>query len=194
MADLPELASQPIKASSLTRTLALSSPKAADVLKNMIPSSLVSPSKSPSKRAAATHEFAVPLPVANKTSPTKSSLAFPQTPSSRQRHHNPLAGLLTPKTPARHRVESDADALPTTPVTQRGPGAETAPATPSTSRRQALYERMRLKSLTSPTKTKDTEVAGSKLTKAQIQKLGQDEIRRRCLLGRLGGVAESVWM
>lgn len=25
-------------------------------------------------------------------------------------------------------------------------------------------------------------------------KLGQEEIRRRCLLGRLGGVAESVWM
>jgi len=25
-------------------------------------------------------------------------------------------------------------------------------------------------------------------------KLGQEEMRRRCLLGRLGGVAESVWM
>ena len=24
--------------------------------------------------------------------------------------------------------------------------------------------------------------------------MGQDEMRRRCLLGRLGGVAESVWM
>lgn len=25
-------------------------------------------------------------------------------------------------------------------------------------------------------------------------KMGQEEMRRRCLLGRLGGVAESVWM
>jgi hypothetical protein len=32
------------------------------------------------------------------------------------------------------------------------------------------------------------------MTKEQLQKLSQDEMRRRCLLGRLGGVAESVWM
>ncbi|KAL4081759.1 hypothetical protein V8B97DRAFT_1925018 [Scleroderma yunnanense] len=199
MANLPELVSQTIKASSLTRTLASSSPRAADILKNMVPSSPTSPSKSPAKRLVAAREFAVPFPVVNseskKASPTKSLLTFPQTPSSRHRHPNPLAGLLTPKTPARQRVESDADSLPTTPASQRGPAAETAPATPSTSRRQALYERVRLRSLTtSPTKTKDAEVAGSKLTKAQIQKMGQEEIRRRCLLGRLGGVAESVWM
>jgi len=195
MADLPELINQAIKASSLTRTMASSSPKAADILKNMVPSSPTSPLKSPVKRSAAAREFFVPFPVVNtdlKTSPTKGPLTFPQTPSSRQRRPNPLAGLLTPKTPAKHQVE---DSLPTTPVSQRGPGAETAPPTPSTSRRQALYERVRLRSLTtSPTKTKDAEILGSKLTKAQIQKLGQEEIRRRCLLGRLGGVAESVWM
>lgn len=28
----------------------------------------------------------------------------------------------------------------------------------------------------------------------QLQKLSQEEMRRRCLLGRLNGVAESVWM
>lgn len=198
MADLPELINQTIKASALTRTMASSSPKAADILRNMVPSSPTSPSKSPVKRSAPAREFVVPFPVVNselKTSPTKGSLTFPQTPSSRQKRSNPLAGLLTPKTPARRRVESETDSLPTTPVSQRGPGAETAPATPSTSRRQALYERVRLKSLTtSPTKTKDADIVGSKLTKAQIQKLGQEEIRRRCLLGRLGGVAESVWM
>jgi hypothetical protein len=41
---------------------------------------------------------------------------------------------------------------------------------------------------------KSAEVTGGKLSKEQIQKMGQEEIRRRCLLGRLGGVAESVWM
>lgn len=35
---------------------------------------------------------------------------------------------------------------------------------------------------------------GGKLTKEQMMKMGQEEMRRRCLLGRLGGVAESVWM
>lgn len=32
------------------------------------------------------------------------------------------------------------------------------------------------------------------MTKDQLLKLSQEEMRRRCLLGRLGGVAESVWM
>jgi len=32
------------------------------------------------------------------------------------------------------------------------------------------------------------------MTKEQLLKLSQEEMRRRCLLGRLGGVAESVWM
>lgn len=32
------------------------------------------------------------------------------------------------------------------------------------------------------------------MTKEQLAKLGQEEMRRRCLLGRLSGVAESVWM
>ncbi|KAG6336343.1 hypothetical protein ID866_2738 [Astraeus odoratus] len=202
MADLPVLSTQMIKASSLTRTLASASPKGADILKNMVPSSPTSPSKSPKspvKRSIASRESALPFPPMNpqsKTiSPMKSSLPFPQTPSSHQRRLNPLVGLLTPKTPSRQQLEGDSDSLPTTPVSQRGATAETAPPTPSTSRRQALYERVRLRSLTtSPTKAKNAEVIGSKLTKDQIQKMGQDEIRRRCLLGRLGGVAESVWM
>jgi hypothetical protein len=131
-----------------------------------------------------------------EVSPSKSHISFPQTPSSRQKRLDALAGLLTPQTPARKRLESEgSDSLPSTPVHQRGVDAETAPPTPSTSRRQALYARVHLKSLTStPVKAKSAEVAGGKLTKDQIQKMGQEEIRRRCLLGRLGGVAESTWM
>ncbi|KAG5732938.1 hypothetical protein E4T56_gene14796, partial [Termitomyces sp. T112] len=54
---------------------------------------------------------------------------------------------------------------------------------------------VRQKSLTaSPTKTPSSEVKGGKLTRDQMLKMGQEEMRRRCLLGRLGGVAESVWM
>jgi len=198
LADLPQLAIHTIQPSSLTRVLASASPKGAAALANMLPSNPSSPSKSPSKSTAPRH-FPVPFPIAkshpSEPSPSKAS-SLVQTPSSRLKRVAPLAGLLTPQTPARKRLQSDAsDALPTTPIHQRGPGAETAPSTPSTSRRQALYDRVRLKSLTStPVKVKSAEVAGGKLTRDQIQKLGQQEIRRRCLLGRLGGVAESTWM
>ncbi|KAG2042990.1 hypothetical protein BDR03DRAFT_1005893 [Suillus americanus] len=200
LADLLELVTT-VKASSLTRVLASASPKGASILKNMVPSSPTSPVKSPVKRSIAAREFAVPFPAISPSksalaSSSKSSIAFPQTPSSRQRRADLLVGLLTPKTPARHRCESDAsDSLPMTPVHQCGANAETAPSTPSTSRRQALYDRIRQKSVTtSPTKAKSAEVVGGKLSREQIQKMGQEEIRRRCLLGRLGGVAESAWM
>ncbi|KAI6106096.1 hypothetical protein EV401DRAFT_1892765, partial [Pisolithus croceorrhizus] len=170
-----------IKASSLTRSLASASPKGAEILKTMVPSSPTSPSKSgksSANRSTAVPEFAIPFPVADgrlkEASPAKTSLHFPQTPSSRQRRSNPLAGLLTPKTPARQRLESDSDSLPSTPVSQRGPNAETAPPTPNSSRRQALYERIRLKSLTaSPTKAKNADVGG-KLSRNQIQRMGQE--------------------
>jgi len=55
---------------------------------------------------------------------------------------------------------------------------------------------VRQRSLTStPSKAAaSSHIVGGKLTKDQMMKLGQEEMRRRCLLGRLGGVAESVWM
>ena len=200
MADLPQLVAH-TQPSSLTRVLASASPKGAAALANILPSSPTSPSKSPSKSgktSSASRDFPVSFPTAKpyptNVSPSKPAPSLLQTP--RHKRINPLAGLLTPKTPARKRLQSEgSDTLPTTPVHQRGPDAQTAPSTPSTSRRQALYDRVRLKSLTStPVKVKSAEVAGGKLTRDQIQKLGQEEIRRRCLLGRLGGVAESTWM
>ncbi|KAG9316241.1 hypothetical protein JVU11DRAFT_2268 [Chiua virens] len=199
LADLPQLAVHTAQPSSLTRALASASPKGAAILENMIPSGSSSPLKTPSK-SSAPREFPVPFPMAKTCSsgfsPSKSSASLLQTPSSRLKRADPLAGLLTPKTPARKRVGGERfDSLPTTPVHQRGSDAQTAPSTPSTSRRQAIYDRVRLKSLTSiPAKAKSAEVAGGKLTKEQIQKLSQEEIRRRCLLGRLGGIAECIWM
>jgi hypothetical protein len=151
--------------------------------------------KSPVKRSIAARDFAVPFPITPSKAVTdsKSSFGFPQTPSSRHSRPDPAASLLTPQTPSR---SSPISSEPSTPVNQRGANATTAPKTPSTSRRQALYDRVRQRSLTStPSKAvASSHVLGGKLSKDQMMKMGQEEMRRRCLLGRLGGVAESVWM
>ncbi|KAJ7699936.1 hypothetical protein B0H17DRAFT_925654 [Mycena rosella] len=195
-ADLPRLAVS-TKTTSLTRTLASLSPKSSSSLSPFkLPAPPASPSRSPSKSKSVPHPFAIPFPLTSSTgpkSPTKSSVAFPQTPSSRS---NRPTTELTPRTP-KTSVASASEVIPepSTPVHQRGPTAATVPKTPSSSRRDALYERLRQRSLTaSPTKAASSEVAGGKLTRDQMLKMGQDELRRRCLLGRLGGVAESVWI
>ncbi|KAG5636426.1 hypothetical protein H0H81_008101 [Sphagnurus paluster] len=223
LADLPELA-MPAKISSLTRTLASVSPKAALSSTASLPGPPSSPkrssTKSPTKRALL-REFAVPFPItasASRTSPTKSSMLFPQTasptkgssilfprpasptksailfpqtPSRRDR----TGDLFSPRTPATPRTAAESAFDPSTPTHQKGDKASTVPQTPTSSRRQALYDRVRMRELTaSPTKAPSSEVKGGKLTKDQMMRMGQEEMRRRCLLGRLGGVAESVWM
>ncbi|KAG6833719.1 hypothetical protein H0H87_001151 [Tephrocybe sp. NHM501043] len=213
LADLPELA-MPAKISALTRTLASASPK-GNISSISFPPVPSSPSRSPTKRAL--QDFAVPFPSSASAStftsasalsfsPTKKNsvlfpvpsksptkLLFPQTPSRR----GAAGDLFSPRTPATS-ITSSSDAPPfdpSTPTHQRGKGAATVPQTPTSSRRQALYDRVRQKSLTaSPTKTPSSEIKGGKLTRDQMVKMGQEEMRRRCLLGRLGGVAESVWM
>ena len=148
------------------------------------------PSKSPTKKVL--RDLTVPLPVlpSASKSPNKKSVLFPETP---RHNRTDRSALLTPRTPASSAKQDLFD--PSTPALQKGGNASTAPETPTTSRRQALYERVRQRSLTaSPTKALSKEVTGGKLTRDQILKLGQEEMRRRCLLGRLGGVAESVWM
>lgn len=146
-----------------------------------------SPSKSPTKKML--HDFAVPFPVLPAASRPPSAL-FPETP---RHNRTDRSALVTPRTPASSSKHDVFD--PSTPVHQIGSNASTAPETPTTSRRQALYDRVRQRSLTaSPTKALSNEVTGGKLTRDQMLKLGQEEMRRRCLLGRLGGVAESVWM
>ncbi|KDQ64718.1 hypothetical protein JAAARDRAFT_28363 [Jaapia argillacea MUCL 33604] len=203
LADFPIIVPQ-AKPSSLTRLLASASPKApssAAILSVPDSPSRRSPTKSPVKRKLP--NFAIPFPLTPSSkvaSSSKDSLALPQTPSSRQSRRDAAAQLLTPRTPSVSPTRSGSSssvAFPSTPVHQRGATAVTAPDTPSTSRRQALYDRVRQKSLTSsPTKPgKGADITGgSKLTKDQLLKMSQEETRRRCLLGRLGGVAESVWM
>ena len=189
-ADLPPLpvASKP---SSLTRRLASLSPKGSSTPPSVPPSSpTTSPTKS--KRTAPLRDFAFPFPI-TPSSPHKSALggkntvAFPQTPSRRDLS-DPANSLLTPRTPSTTTPTLGGFSTPS-------PKKATAtPQTPSSSRRQALYERVRQRSLTaSPTKASG-HIAGGKLTNDQMLRMGQEEMRRRCLLGRLSGVAESIWM
>ncbi|KAI0335610.1 hypothetical protein GY45DRAFT_1350799 [Cubamyces sp. BRFM 1775] len=137
-------------------------------------------------------------PAASRTlgTPSTNRLLFPQTPSSR--HSRGDADLRTPtsaRTPSLAGSEtptSSDTSVPSTPVHQRGPDASTVPQTPTSSRRQALYDRIRARSVqNTPTKANPT---GAPMSKDMLLKLSQEEMRRRCLLGRLGGVAESVWM
>ncbi|PPQ66757.1 hypothetical protein CVT24_008714 [Panaeolus cyanescens] len=196
-ADIPDLA--PPKISNLTRTLASCSPSAViNTLKFPEPPS--SPSSSPAKRLA--RPFAQPPAIdllQQLRSPAKkSSIAFPQTPSRRDRFGVPGSGTEPPQTPTSALSSPSKNdtlpSLPMTPVHQRS--SEGTPVqTPSTSRRDALYERIRQRSLSaSPTKGARLESPQTKLTRDQLLKMNQDEMRRRCLLGRLGGVAESIWM
>ncbi|KAJ7638682.1 hypothetical protein FB45DRAFT_740643 [Roridomyces roridus] len=193
-ADLPRLSASN-KATSLTRTLASLSPKSSLPFK--LPDPPSSPSRSPSKPKNLARSSAIPFPLASTgvlKSPTKNSIAFPQTPSSRG---NGTAPGLTPRTPRTSVTAPDNEVVsqPCTPAHRRTGAATTVPQTPSTSRRDALYERLRQRSLSaSPTKAASSEVKGGTLTRDQMLKMGQEELRRRCLLGRLGGIAESVWM
>ncbi|TFY82594.1 hypothetical protein EWM64_g1418 [Hericium alpestre] len=206
MADLPQLIT-PAKPSTLTRLLASSSPKSASSAtilatppspsssRKSMRSPSKSPTKSPVKRSSASQDFATPFPI----TPASKSL-FPQTPSRRARGEI-NTGLLTPQTPSLSPTSSPSrsesiGSQPSTPVHQRGPNAATMPQTPTSSRRQALYDRIRQKAVTNtPTKVRNLDLPGSsKLSRDQLLKLSQEEMRRRVLLGRLGGVAESIWM
>ncbi|KAJ3840872.1 hypothetical protein F5878DRAFT_45256 [Lentinula raphanica] len=189
LADLPTLAS-PLKASSLTRVFASMSPKSASLMKESLPVPPSSPSRCSSK-SPAKPKFAIPASI-RSTSPTKSTILFPSTPSSSRSERAPrIINLRTPTS-----SKTSIDDLPSEPSTPRGRDPTSVLQTPTTSRRQALYDRVRQRSLSSsPSKSQRiAEVPGGKVTKEQLLKMGQDEMRRRCLLGRLGGVAESVWM
>ncbi|PIL37284.1 hypothetical protein GSI_00977 [Ganoderma sinense ZZ0214-1] len=183
-----------------------------------------SPSKSPSKKDRdfavpfpATPSSRLGTPTTNRIFKTPSADRIFKTPTTDRIFKTPSTNrILFPKTPSsRHSAASDGDpstptsartpslsgrdtptdsdkSVPSTPVHQRGPDASTVPQTPTSSRRQALYERVRQRSLqNTPTKANPT---GASLSKDELFRLGQEEMRRRLLLGRLSGIAESVWM
>ncbi|EIN10577.1 hypothetical protein PUNSTDRAFT_39734, partial [Punctularia strigosozonata HHB-11173 SS5] len=208
MADLPALPNV-AKPSALTQLLASASPKAASPRGSKVPtlSTPSSPSRSPKKAGTLktpAKPFAVPFPLTPSTSGKS-------TPSHRHNRFDAARTLLTPRTPSlspsrsselstpssSSSVLSTPVAFPSTPRHQTGGEL----ATPSTARRQALYDRVRQKSLTStPSKTPSSRsraaaaLDGTSTPREGMQRLAQEELRRRVLLGRLAGVAESVWM
>ncbi|KAE9388709.1 hypothetical protein BT96DRAFT_1025317 [Gymnopus androsaceus JB14] len=185
LADLPILCS-PLKPASLARAFASMSPQSSSSSSKksmpMMPSPSQSSSTSPTKE-----DLAIPASIIS-TSPGKGILCS-YTPSDTPR-------ILNIRTPTSFEVSTDH--LPSEPFTPRGrnPDSVLQTPTPTASRRQALYDRIQQRSMSaSPSKSRcNADVPGSELTKDQMLKFGRKEMRRRCLLGRLGGVAESVWM
>ncbi|KAF8511208.1 hypothetical protein JB92DRAFT_3083535 [Gautieria morchelliformis] len=105
---------------------------------------------------------------------------------------------VTPQTPSTSPVKSAPDLetsrtrtphTPQTPVRQTG----AVPQTPTTSRRAALYERIRQKSLTSTPSGQEQHNELEPVSKEKMRLLGQEELKRRCILGRLDEVAATVW-
>ncbi|EJD00922.1 uncharacterized protein FOMMEDRAFT_90374, partial [Fomitiporia mediterranea MF3/22] len=209
-ADFPPLVQAVPKQSALTQRLVSLSPKSP---KSAAPSKSVAPLEcppsptrsSPTKPRVITgkrtpREFAVPFPITPKSLPrTKltakpSDIPFPQTPSTTRISRTVPVTPSTLRTPA--LSDASSSSRPATPVKQTGPDASTRPETPTTSRRAALYERIRKRSecQVPSTPSKPRIAKSSTMTKDELLKLSQDEMRRRCLLGRLGGVAESIWM
>ncbi|KAF9534145.1 hypothetical protein CPB83DRAFT_781430 [Crepidotus variabilis] len=188
--DIPDLAAP--KVSALTRTLASCSPSA--ISPALMPTAPASPSRSPAKKPAR-NLSAIPFPTLSSNSPIKGGgLLFPQTP-----RHDRIASL-PPQTPSELGSPSKETSDPSTPHRK---GADDSPAqTPSTARRQALLERVRQRSLSmSPTKSPSKAAAAAlarfgdpSMSRDQVFKLSQEAMRRRCLLGRLGGIADSIWM
>jgi len=125
----------------------------------------------PIKKSSPNKDFAVPFPVT------------PQTPfTSPSKHSRILDPLGTP--------------IPQTPSRQTGDSSVAVPATPTSSRRAALYERIRQKSLSSATPnatpTKNGTISNAS-PKDKFLQLSREETRRRLLLGRLEQVAATVW-
>ncbi|KIM26323.1 hypothetical protein M408DRAFT_9958 [Serendipita vermifera MAFF 305830] len=121
-------------------------------------------------------------------------LAAAYTPSS--------DGRVTPtSTPTNRMVTS----VPTTPTNAASSASKALPETPTSARRAALYERIRVKSeseggdsvkktaVTASVRSTEKE-AQNQMPKKIVKMVGPEELRRRCTLGRLGTIAEAVWM
>jgi len=139
------------------------------------------------------------------------------TPSSREEMIASRGGRVTPTL----SLKKPIDLILKTPTHQRGNNSEptsvsganskttpntgtTEPETPTSARRRALYERIRTKSESEGSDKKLVAVTASvrkpgsdatKFRSASVTKLiTLEELRRRCILGSLGSVAEAVWM
>ncbi|KZS94104.1 hypothetical protein SISNIDRAFT_465650 [Sistotremastrum niveocremeum HHB9708] len=157
-----------------------------------VPSRSPSPTKlSPSKKGDLA--FAVPLPITPASTPhskhplpspssSKSTISFPV----RDRGSSEI-----PQTPTHDRLLKLSDAKTPSNSTPSTPSSTTPAQTPTSSRRNALYERIRQRSLSNtPTSASKTPQA----SKDKFKQFGAAEMRRRSVLGRLPNVAEGIWM
>lgn len=96
----------------------------------------------------------------------------------------------TPSTHGRTGIQAETPRSSLVPITPSSTHSNTA-ATP---RRAALLERIRLKSFSEETPSKNgAKREGGNITREQLKSLGQEEMKRRVLLGRLDEVAATVW-
>lgn len=123
---------------------------------------------------------------ARKSLSKASDVPFP-TPSSSLSRGLPLR----PESPVKALL-GEPFTRPITPETPRH--NTTIPQTPTTSRRAALMERVRLKSLNTPSKG-SVQITSRNAEGEEVSRtIGPEDVKRRLLLGRLSGVAEAVWM
>lgn len=210
-AELPQLTQPVQKQSALTQRLVSHSPKSPKTATPSRTSKTLEYPPSPTRTSPSKSRI-----ITGRSNPKEFAIPFPITPSSISRHKStatPIKGIPFPLTPSSIRIASsvpstprtprtsllDSDPIssrPSTPVHQTGSDAKTVPSTPSTERRSALYERVRKRSEAQvpATPSKARIATSSKMTRDELLKLSQEEMRRRCLLGRLGHIAESVWM
>ena len=119
---------------------------------------------------------AIPFPTMRAfTTPSRNTP--PQTPSTNRTMPPPDSSPMK---------ESETSSVPSTPQT----GGRVTPT--SNSRRQALYERVRQRSLSNNSTPTTNRVVSAPGTPAHTEEM--DRLRRNCLLARLGDIAESVWM
>lgn len=121
--------------------------------------------------------------------PTSGRLAFPSTPSSSS---SVSSSSSRPVSPVKALLGDPFSSRPTTPTTPRQ--NTTVPQTPTTSRRAAFMERVRLKSMNTPSKGAVQVLTRNSEGEEFVRTIGQEDVKKRLLLGRLPNVAEAVWM
>ncbi|KAH7103048.1 hypothetical protein BKA62DRAFT_616979 [Auriculariales sp. MPI-PUGE-AT-0066] len=109
---------------------------------------------------------------------------------------------LPPQTPSTNRIMGPPSASPTKGSPTKGSDAGSVPTTPSTSgrvtptsgssRRDALYERVRKRSESNNSTPTTKRIVSAPGTPAHTEEM--DKLRKAALLSRLADVAESVWM
>lgn len=154
--------------------------------------------------------FAIPQATSRPSSPTKLLQLIKTTPSSTPRRRaspvkgkrantDPSARLTdlipfpiepgqVPQTPSRKVLDTKDIA---TPSSRSAGGDDRNLRTPASERRSALYERVRQRSLSN---TPTSSPSKSAALKDGFKAMSASLMKRRCLLGRLPGIAESVWM